>query len=129
MVPEGREVRPSKKVRLHSTQSSLTAMKRNPNFVHHRKITKDRDSGKLFARRHGSSRTHDVIVAVTLLALLVVAIVTRATISNEITDSSLDRQSYVTYAIDVVATLGFSIGLAVLLFSSRPRADGEGARS
>jgi len=129
MVPEGREVRPSKKVRLHPTQSSLTAMKRNPNFVHHRKITKDRDSGKLFARRHGSSRTHDVIVAVTLLALLVVAIVTRATTSNEITDSSLDRQSYVTYAIDVVATLGLSIGLAVLLFSSRPGADDEGARS
>lgn len=129
MVPEGREVRPSKKVRLHPTQSSLTAMKRNPNFVHHRKITKDRDSGKLFAKRHGSSRTYDVIVAVTLLALLVVAIVTRATISNEITDSSLDRQSYVAYAIDVVATLGFSIGLAVLLFSSRPRADDEGARS
>jgi len=128
MVPEGREVRPSKKVRLHPTQSSLTAMKRNPNFVHHRKITKDRDSGKLFARRHGSSRTHDVIVAVTLLALLVVAIVTRA-ISNEITDSNLDRQSYVAYAIDVVATLGLSIGLAVLLFSSRPGADDEGARS
>ena len=104
-------------------------MKRNPNFVHHRKITKDRDSGKLFARRHGSSRTYDVIVAVTLLALLVVAIVTRATISNGITDSSLDRQSYVADAIDVAATLGVSIGLAVLLFSSRPRADDEGARS
>ena len=129
MVPEGREVRPSKKVRLHPTQSSLTAMKRNPNFVHHRKITKDRDSGKLFARRHGSSRSHNVIVAVTLLALLVVAIVTRATTSNEITDSSVDRQSYVACAIDVVATLGLSIGLAVLLFSSRPRADDEGARS
>ena len=68
-------------------------------------------------------------VAATLLALLVVAIVTRATISNEIADSSLDRQSYVAYAIDVVATLGLSIGLAVLLFSSRPRADDEGARS
>jgi hypothetical protein len=57
-----------------------------------------------------------------------VAIVTPA-ISNEITDSNLDRQSYVAYAIDVVATLGLSIGLAVLLFSSRPRADDEGARS
>lgn len=130
MVLEGREVRPSKKVRLHPTQSSLTAMKRNPDFVHHRQITKDRDSGKLFARRHGSSRTHDVIVAGTLLVLLVVAIVTRATISNEITDSSADdRQSYVAYAIDIVATLGLSIGLAVLLFSRRPRADDEGARS
>jgi hypothetical protein len=129
MVPEGREVRPSKKVRLHPTQSSLTAMKRNPNFVHHRKIAEDRDSGKLFARRHGSSRTHDVIVAVTLLALLVVAIVARATISNEITDGSVDRQSYVAYAIDVAATLGLSIGLAVLLFFCRPRADDEGARS
>jgi hypothetical protein len=105
-------------------------MKRNPDFVHHRKITKDRDRGKLFARRHGSSRTHDVIVAGTLLVLLVVAIVTRATISKEITDSSVDdRRSYVAYAIDVVATLGLSIGLAVLLFSSRPRADDEGARS
>lgn len=120
---------PQTKVRLHPTQSPLTAMKRNPNFVHHRKITKDRDSGKLFARRHGSSRSHNVIVAVTLLALLVVAIVTRATTSNEITDSSVDRQSYVACAIDVVATLGLSIGLAVLLFSSRPRADDEGARS
>ena len=104
-------------------------MNLDPDFVHHRKIARDLDSGKFSARRHGSSRTHDVIVAVTLLALLVVAIVTRATISNEITNSSLDRKSYVAYAIDVVATLGFSIGLAVLLFSSRPRADGEGARS
>jgi hypothetical protein len=129
MVPAGREVRPSKKVRLHPTQSSLTAMKRNPNFVHHRKITKDRDSGKLFAKRHGSSRTHDVIVTVTLLALLVVAIATRATVSNEITDSSVDRQSFVAYVIDVVATLGVSVGLAWLLFSGRPRADDERARS
>jgi hypothetical protein len=129
MVPADREVRPSKKVRLHPTQSSLTAMKRNPNFVHHRKITKDRDSGKLFAKRHGSSRTHDVIVAVTLLALLVVAIATRATVSNEITDSSVDRQSFVAYVIDVVATLGVSVGLAWLLFSGRPRADDERARS
>ena len=105
-------------------------MKLDPNFAHHRKITRDLDSGKLFARRPGPSRTHDVIVATTLLALLVVAIVTRATISDEITDSSLDdRRSYVAYAIDVVATLGLSIGLAVLLFSSRPRADDEGARS
>ena len=129
MVPERREVRPSKKMRLHPAQSSLTAMKRNPNSVHHRKITKDRDSGKLFARRHGSSRTHDVIVAVTLLALLVVAIVTRATISNEIADGSVDRQNFVAYMIDVVATLGLSIGLAWLLFSGRPRADDERARS
>jgi hypothetical protein len=129
MVPADREVRPSKKVRLHPTQSSLTAMKRNPNFVHHRKITKDRDSGKLFAKRHGSSRTHDVIVTVTLLALLVVAIATRATVSNEITDSSVDRQSFVAYVIDVVATLGVSVGLAWLLFSGRPRADDERARS
>jgi hypothetical protein len=100
-----------------------------PSFVHHRKTRKDIDRGKLFARRHGSSRTRDVIVAGTLLALLVVAIVTRATISNEITDSNVDRQSYAAYAIEVVATLGLSIGLAVLLFSSRPRADDEGARS
>ena len=104
-------------------------MKLDPSFVHHRKIKRDLDCGKFFVRRHGSSRSQDVIIAATLLALLVTAIVTRATISNEITDSSLDRQSYVAYAIDVVATLGFSIGLAVLLFSSRPRADGEGARS
>jgi hypothetical protein len=100
-----------------------------PSFVHHRKTRRDLDRGKLFARRHGSSRTHDVIVAGTLLALLVVAIVTRATISNGITDSSLDRQSYVADAIDVAATLGVSIGLAVLLFSSRLPADDEGARS
>jgi hypothetical protein len=104
-------------------------MKLDPNFIYHRKITGDLDSGKLFARRHGSSRTHDVTVAATLLALLVVAIVTRAAISNEIADSNVDRQSYVALVIDVVATLGLSIGLALLLFSSRPRADDEGARS
>jgi hypothetical protein len=103
-------------------------MKLDPNFVHHRKIKRDMDCGKLFARRAGSSRSHDVIVAATL-ALLVVAIATRATISNEIGDSSADRQSYVAFVIDVVATLGLSIGLAWALFSSRPRADDEGARS
>jgi hypothetical protein len=100
-------------------------MKLDRNFVHYRKITKDLNGGKLFARRIGSSRSRDVIVAAMLLALLVVAIVTRATISNEIGDSSLDRQSYVAFAIDVVVTLG----LSWLLFSSRPRADNEGARS
>jgi hypothetical protein len=104
-------------------------MKLDPNFVHHRKIKRDLDCSKLFASRAGSSRSHDVIVAATLLALLVVAIATRATISNEIGDSSVDRQSYVAFVIDVVATLGLSIGLAWLLFSSRPRADDEGARS
>jgi len=104
-------------------------MKPGLDFVHHRKIAGDLDRGKRFARRPRSSRFDDVIVAATLLALLVVAIVTRATISNEITDSSVDRQSYAAYAIDVVATLGLSIGLAVLLFSSRPRADDEGASS
>ena len=81
------------------------------------------------ARRPGSSRTHDVIVAATLLALLVVAIVTRATVSDEIADTSVDRQNFVAYMIDVVATLGLSIGLAWLLFSGRPRADDERARS
>jgi len=80
-----------------------------------------------FARRSGSSRAHDVIVAATLLALLVVAIATRATISDEFGDSSVDRQSYLAFVIDVVATLGLSIGVAWLLFSSRPRADNERA--
>ena len=104
-------------------------MKLYPSFVHHRKTRRDLDRGKLFARRHGSSRTHDVIVAGTLLALLVVAIVTRATISNEIADSNVDRQSHVALVIDVVATLGLSIALAWLLFSGRPRAGDGGARS
>jgi hypothetical protein len=102
-------------------------MKLDPNFV--RKITMGLDCGKIFARRPGSSRTHDVIVAATLLALLVAAIVTRATISSEIADSSVDRQSYLAFVIEVVATLGLSIGMAGLLFSSRPRADNERAMS
>jgi len=71
------------------------------------------------ARRPGSSRINDVIVAATLLALLTV--VTCATISNEIMDSDEDHQSYVAFAIEVVATLGLNIGLAFLLFSGRPR--------
>jgi hypothetical protein len=104
-------------------------MKLDPNFVHHHKITRELKCGELFARRAGLSRSHDVIVAATLLALLVVAIATRAPISNEIGDSSVDRQSYVAFVIDVIATLGLSIGLAWLLFSSRPRADDEAARS
>ena len=104
-------------------------MKLDPNFDHHRTITKDLDGDKLFARRVESSRSRDVIVAAMLLALLVVAIVTRAPISNEIGDSSVDRQSRVAFVIDLVATLGLSMGLALLLFTSRPRADEEGARS
>ena len=63
------------------------------------------------------------------LALLVVAIVTPSTISNEIADSNVDRQGYVAFVIDVVATWGLSLGLALLLFFSRPRADDKGARS
>jgi hypothetical protein len=102
-------------------------MKLDPNFVHHRKIKRDRDYGKLFARRAGSSRSHDMIVAATL-ALMVVATATRAPISNEIGDNNVDRQSYLAFVIDVVATLGLSIGLAWLLFSS-PRADNERAMS
>jgi hypothetical protein len=90
-------------------------MKLDPDLVHHRKITADRDGDKLFERQTGSSRSRDVIVAAMLLALLVVAIVTRAPISSEIGDSSVDRQSYVAFAIDVIVTLG----LSWLLFSSR----------
>jgi hypothetical protein len=104
-------------------------MKLDPSFVHHRKIKRDLDCGKFFARRHGSSRSQDVIIAATLLALLVTAIVTRATISNEIADSNVDRQSHVAFVTNVVATLGLSIGLAWLLFSGRPRVDDERARS
>jgi hypothetical protein len=104
-------------------------MKLDPNFVHHHKIERYLDNGKLFARRAGSSRSHDVIIAATLLALLVVATATRAPTSNEIGDSNVDRQSYLAFVIDVVATLGLSIGLAWLLFSSRPRADNERAMS
>jgi hypothetical protein len=37
----------------------------------------------------------------------------------EVGDSSLDRQSYVAFAVDVAVTLG----LSWLLFCSRPRAD------
>jgi len=104
-------------------------MKRYSNFVPHRKTIRDLDSGKAFARRRGLSRTLDVIVAATLLAFLVVAIVSRAAISDDFADSSVDRQGFVTHVIDVVATFGLSIGLTWLLFSRRPRADDEGARS
>ena len=90
------------------------------NFVDRRKITGDLDSGKLFTRRAGSSRWRDVIVAVTLLALFVVAIARHAPISDGIGDSSVDRRNYFAFVTDVVATLGLSIGLAWLLFSSRP---------
>jgi hypothetical protein len=119
-------VRPTSNVAVASVR---IAMKLYPDFVQHRKITRDMDRGKLLARRPGLSRTHDVIVAATLLAFLVADIVTRATVSNEIADSNVDRQGYVAFVIDVVATLGLSIGLAWLLFSSRPRADDKGARS
>jgi hypothetical protein len=92
-------------------------------------MTRDPDSGGLVARRPGLSRAHDVIVAATLLALLVVAIVTPSTVSNEIADSNVDRQGYVAFVIDLVASWGLSIGLALLLFFSRPRAEDKGARS
>ena len=79
-------------------------MKRDPNFVHHRKITEGLDGGKLFERRIGSSRSRDVIVAAMLLALLAVAIVTRARISNEIGDSSVDCQNCIAFVIEVAGT-------------------------
>jgi hypothetical protein len=98
-------------------------MKHDPDFAPHRQITADPDSVRLFARRAGSSRAYNVIAAVTLLALLVAAVVTRGTISDEIADSNVDRQSYVAFLIDVVTTLGLCIGLAWLLFSCRPVRD------
>ncbi len=99
-------------------------MRLDPNFVHDHNITRNPDGGKLFARGARSSRSRDVIVAAVLLVLLVVAILTRAPVSIDVGDSSLDRQSYVAFVIDVVVTLG----LSWLLFSSRPRGDHEGAR-
>jgi hypothetical protein len=104
-------------------------VKLDSTLIQHRQITRGLESRKLFARRLGSSRSHDVTVAAMLLALLVVTIVSRATISNEIADGNADRQSYVAFVIEVVASLGLSIGLTWLLFSSRPRADDEGAKS
>ena len=101
-------------------------MRFDPNFIHHRKITGDPDCGRLPVRRSGSSPSHDVIAAAMLLALLVVAIVTRATISDEIGDNSVDRRGYIALVINAVANLGLSVGLAWLLFSSRPHADDEG---
>ena len=41
-------------------------MELDSNLVHYRKITRELDCGKLFARRAGSSRSQDVIVAATL---------------------------------------------------------------
>jgi hypothetical protein len=103
-------------------------MKLDPDFVRNRKIAGDMESGKLFARRRGMSRSHDVIAAVALLALLVVAIATRAPISVEVGDSGGARQSYVAFMIDVLAALGLSIGLAWLLFSRCHRASDAGAK-
>jgi hypothetical protein len=101
-------------------------MKLDPNLVRDRKITGHMESGKLFARRFGTSRSHDVIAAAALLALLVVAIATRAPISAEVGDSGGARQSYVALIIDALAALSLSIGLAWLLFSNCHRADDEG---
>jgi high-affinity Fe2+/Pb2+ permease len=100
-------------------------MNLNPDLVRQGKSTKNPDRGKLFARRLGSSRTHDVIIAATLLALMIVAIVTGATISNEIADSNVDRRNYVAFVIDLVVTVGLSIGLGWLLFAARPHNDDE----
>jgi hypothetical protein len=94
-------------------------MKLVPDFAHHRKITRDMHCSKLFGRCPGSTRTHSAIVAATLFALPVVAIGTRAAISNEIADGGVDRRSYVAFVIDVVATLGLSIVAAVPWLSPR----------
>jgi hypothetical protein len=99
-------------------------MKLDPNFAHDHKITRNPESGKLFARGVRSPRSHDVVVAAVLLMLLVVAILTRAPIFIEVGDGGLDRQSYAAFVVDVV-----TLGLSWLLFSSRPRADNEGART
>jgi hypothetical protein len=96
-------------------------MKLDPNFVHDRKSTRALDSGKGFARDARLPCRHDMIAAAVLLAMLVVAIPTRAPIPIEVRDSSQDRQSYAAFVIDVGVTLDLSVGLAWLLFSSRPR--------
>jgi len=104
-------------------------MKLDSNHVRIRKIAGDLASGKLSARRPGTSRSHDVFVAAALLALLLVAVATRAPVSFEVGDSGGARQSYVASMIDLLTTLVLSIGLTWLLFSSRHRAKDDGTRS
>ena len=104
-------------------------MKLDSNHVRIRKIAGDLASGKLSARRPGTSRSHDVFVAAALFALLLVAFATRAPISFEVGDSGGARQSYVASMIDLLTTLVLSIGLTWLLFSSRHRAKDDGTRS
>ena len=99
------------------------------NAVDRRQITADPGSGKVLARRAGPSRSQNLIVAVTLLALFFAAIARHAPVSHEIGDGSVDRRSYAAFVTDVVASLGLYIGLAWLLFSSRPHVDDEETRS
>ncbi|SEF10557.1 hypothetical protein SAMN05444161_8440 [Rhizobiales bacterium GAS191] len=87
------------------------------------------DGGEPFAGRAGSSRSHDLIVASNLVALLVAAVSTHLSMADEIGDTSVDRQSYVAFVIGLVATLSLSIARMWPLLSSDPRADDEGARS
>jgi len=104
-------------------------MKLDPNFVDHRQITGNLRSGKVFAWRAGSSRSQNLIVAATLLALFFAAIARHAPVSHEVGDNSVGRRSYVAFVTDVVASLGLGIGLAWLLFSSGPRVDDDETKS
>ena len=73
------------------------------------------------------SHKQEVIVTGTLLALLVAAIAANAGTTVEIGDAEMIRQSPVAFVIEVIATLGFSIGLTWLLFQGCRHDDG-GAR-
>jgi hypothetical protein len=88
--------------------------------IRHRAVTETLDNGPVRLPSH----KQEVIVTGTLLALLVAAIAANAGTTVEIGDAEMVRQSPVAFVIEVIATLGFSIGLAWLLFQGCRHDDG-----
>lgn len=76
-----------------------------------------------------SSHTADMIASATLLALLIAAFAKGADAPGQIDHTEIIHQSHAAFVIEVVATLGVSVGLAWLLFLCCPRDDDEGATS
>jgi predicted alternative tryptophan synthase beta-subunit len=97
-----------------------------PDRDEHRKTMAARNSAVPSVIRAEYTYDHDVSVSI-ILFVLMIAIAARVPISSEIADDSVHRHGFLMYASDLIVNFGLSIGMSLLLFSSRPRRGRDGA--
>jgi hypothetical protein len=97
-----------------------------PNQDGYRKTTPAQKREALGVAVVGRAHNHDKGVSIMLL-VLVIAIALHIPISGDFDHVGTGRHSFFSQALDIFVNLSLSIGVSLLLLSSRPRGDRSGA--